>query len=115
MALRTLCTGGLCFLPVFLTCCLLALMLLLIGKIDQTSDNCIDSPVSVRNEPFTLDEMTRYIANLFVGKCSGINGIRAIFKATMDDIASIDLNLSDDYGGIEVTCSSLFYIVSSSY
>ena len=59
--------------------------------------------------------MTRYIANLFVGKCSDSNGIRPIFKATMDDIAPIDLNLSDDYGGIEVTCCSLFYIVPSSY
>ena len=29
------------------------------------------------NEPITLDEVLRSIANLSVGKCSGINGIPA--------------------------------------
>jgi len=47
--------------------------------IDQTSDNYIDPSSSVINEPITLDEVLRSIANLSVGKCSGIDGIPAEF------------------------------------
>ncbi|XP_060562301.1 uncharacterized protein LOC132721934 [Ruditapes philippinarum] len=62
--------------------------------IDQPSDNYIDPSASVLNEPFTLDEILRSIANLSVGKCSGIDGIPAeFFKTTMDDIAPIFLAL----------------------
>jgi hypothetical protein len=35
----------------------------------------IDPSSSALNEPFTMDEELRSIANLSVGKCSGIDGI----------------------------------------
>jgi len=44
--------------------------------------NYIVPSASVLNEPFTLDEVLRSIANLSVGICSGVDGIPAeFFKA----------------------------------
>jgi len=87
---------------------------------DQPSDNYIDPSENVLNEPFTLDEVLRSIADLSVGKCSGVDGIPTgffklmkgkalrkhslyektaasvllkLFKATMDEIAPIYLAL----------------------
>jgi hypothetical protein len=62
--------------------------------IDQPFDNNIDLSASILNEQFTLDEVLRFIANLFVGKCCGIDGIPAeFFKTTLDAIAPIFLAL----------------------